>query len=49
MLEEQEQMQRNGYPAAKIWIIQEDCDPIPKADLVIANLVAEYIGIARLD
>ena len=34
--------------AAKIWIIQEDCDPIPKADLVIANLVAEYIGIARL-
>lgn len=34
--------------AAKIWIIQEDCCPVPKADLVIANLVAEYIGVARL-
>ena len=47
MLEEIEEIQRKGYPMAKVWNIQkqQSCE---NADLVIANLVAEYMGVKSL-
>lgn len=47
MLEELEQMQKRRYPTAKIWNIREQkwCKG---ADLVIANLVVEYMGVECL-
>lgn len=47
MLEKIEEIQRKGYPMAKVWNIQKQqiCE---NADLIIANLVAEYIGISNL-
>lgn len=49
MLERQEQIQRKGYPAARIWTIREgDEGKVVYADLVIANLTAEYLGVERL-
>lgn len=47
MLEEVEQIQKKGYPGANVWNIQKQkfCK---NPDLIIANLVAEKIGLQNL-
>ena len=48
MLEELEVCQRRQYPAACVWKVQAGDQSAPRAEVVLANLVAEYMGLERL-
>ena len=48
MLEELEACQRRQYPASCVWKVQVEDQNALRAEVVLANLVAEYMGLEKL-
>ena len=48
MLEELEVQQKKCYPAGRVWAVSPEDFCSRKAELVIVNLAAEYLGVEKV-